>query len=437
MSDNLRERLVQQFAAARQKTLQIFDLCAESVLHLSPGFGFRPVIWHLAHIGAFEEYWLLNRLAGENPINERYQIIFDPIKTPRENSAELPSKKEMLGYLKKVRAGVLRELETADFADKNNPLVFNGYIFDLVLQHELQHQETLAYLFHLIAPSLKKQSVVTAKLPQESKVQSPKSKVQIEVPAENHVIGADGREFVYDNEMPAHTIFIPAFRLDKCLTTNAEYAEFIAEGGYERPELWSAEGWKFRETEHWQSPLYWTNAGGEWHVRTMFDEQPLEDVANHPVYAVSYYEAEAYARFRGRRLPTEIELERVQSPESRVESPSELRLTTHDSRLWTQCNYGLSYWQTTPIDYFPADANGFHDLQGNLWEWTTSDFAAYPGFEPYPYEDYSQTWFDGDHKVLRGGSWATSAEMLRPTFRNFFRRHFRIAFAGIRLAEST
>jgi iron(II)-dependent oxidoreductase len=417
MLEDLRETIEKRFTTARTQTLEIFDLADEAVLRQSPGFGFRPIMWHLAHLGTFEEYWLLQKVGGQSSVNPSFQRIFDPIKTPRENSTDLPTKSEMLEYLNQIRENVRGVLDKFDFAAED-VILRNGYVFDLVHQHELQHQETLAYLFHL--------------LPTDKKVQSPKSKAQspkqpdssfilrpssFEIAAGNFIVGATSNEFAYDNEMPAHETFIPAFKLDRYLTTNREFAEFIHERGYQQKEFWSEEGWQFREKENLNHPLYWQDVDNDWQIRTMFTEKSLTELAEFPVYGVSFYEAEAYANYRGKRLPTEFEWEKAASLE-----PHNLE----------NCNFGWKFGETTPVNRF--DNETFADLSGNLWEWTSSDFAAYPDFKAFPYEDYSEAWFDGDHKVLRGGSFVTSKEMLRPTFRNFFRRPFRIAFAGIRLA---
>lgn len=429
MYENIRERIAKQFEEARKRTLQIFDLAAESDLRQSPGFGFRPILWHLAHTGAFEEFWLLGKIAGENPINERFQIVFDPIKTPRENSKNLPSKAEMLDFLQKVRTGVLRVLETANF-DSKNPLLRDAYIFDLVLQHELQHQETLAYLFHLLPP----EKLQTSNFKVQSFVQKTANDEQRTILYESSEaqIGCAGRNgFCYDNEIPANRRFVPAFRLDKFLTTNREYSEFIRENGYERSEFWSAEGWRFREKENWQHPLYWRKNGGDWQIRRFAQENSLSELKNHPVYGVSFYEAEAYANFRRKRLPTEFEWERAATHHNESKT---LFAFGDDKPTPENCNFGFNFWNTTPVNCF-QQAGGAFDLSGNLWEWTSSGFEPYENFEPFPYSEYSQEWFDGDHKVLKGGSFATSEEILRASFRNFFRRPFRIAFAGIRLAE--
>jgi len=430
------EQLAAQFAAARANTLRLFDLVPrEADLHESPGFGFRPILWHLAHIGVFEAYWILQRVKGDQSPDARYECIFDPIATPREVSKNLPARREMESYLTRVRDGVLRYLERAPF-DNGEPLLRDGYIFRLVLEHERQHQETLAYLLHLLDPAKKtRPPELPANQNQfESVADSAAKRGMSEIPAGEFVLGASGGDlFAYDNELPAHEVFVPAFKIDRLLRTNEEYAHFITEGGYERREWWSVEGWAWREREQWSHPLYWRRDGAGWLVRTMFDEEPLQP--QHPVAGVSWYEAEAYARFAGQRLPTEVEWERAAAWDGAEKTKRRYAWGDEPPSL-VRCNFDLQLWGTSAVGSFPAGASAAQglDMSGNVWEWTADPFAAYPGFVAFPYPEYSAEWFDGDHRVLKGGSWATSGSVLRTSFRNFFRRHFRIAFAGIRCA---
>jgi iron(II)-dependent oxidoreductase len=261
----------------------------------------------------------------------------------------------------------------------------------------------------------------------------------VTVDAGEFLLGAPWQMFVYDNELPAHTVSLPAFKLDRLLTTNEEYAHFIAEGGYERREWWDEEGWQWRVRENWTHPFYWTphNPGGgdarRWNVRTMFEEGALKP--EHPVAGVSWYEAAAYARFAGKRLPTEAEWEKAASWDA--ERSVKRRFSWgNEAPHPALCNFDNAFWGTTPVGAFPDGASpyGCLDMTGNVWEWTQDAFDRFPGFKAFPYPEYSETWFDGDHRVLKGGSWATRAPVLRTSFRNFFRRHFRIAFAGIRCA---
>ncbi|MBV9210445.1 MAG: SUMF1/EgtB/PvdO family nonheme iron enzyme [Acidobacteria bacterium] len=427
----MKEELARLMTTARRDTLRLFELAGEEHLHESPGFGFRPIIWHLAHIGVFEAYWLLQKMRGESPLDERYERIFDPIHTPREESKNLPSRKEMENFLARVRTRSLDYLEQTSF-DEREPMLRDGYVFYLVLEHEYQHQETLAYLLQLLRPELKSRPSVDesdAVLDVVSKMDE-----MATIEAGSFEMGAVWRSFAYDNELPAHVLHLPAFKIDRLLTTNEEYAQFVKEGGYERREWWSAEGWSWREKENWTCPLYWKSEGREWRVRCMFDEAVWQPT--HPVTGVSWYEAEAYARFRGKRLPTEAEWEKAASWDAERnlkrcyawgdEEPTHALANFHERR-----------WGTTPVGSFPKGASsyGVLDMTGNVWEWTSDSFEGYPGFKYFPYPEYSELWFDGDHRVLKGGSWATRAPLLRTSFRNFFRRHFRIAFAGIRLAS--
>jgi iron(II)-dependent oxidoreductase len=338
----------------------------------------------------------------------------------------------MEDYLSRVRSRSLRALDETRF-DESDLLLREGYLFHLVLQHEYQHQETLCYLLHLL-PAMKKsrpalQSARTG--PNAQPVSSSFEMVTVE--AGRFELGASDGAFAYDNELPRHTLDLPAFKIDRLLTTNAEYASFIAEGGYRRREWWSDEGWAYCQRENWQAPLYWQQDNQVWRARAMFDEGLLEP--QHPVMGISWYEAEAYARFRGKRLPTEAEWEKAASWDAANETSRRFAWGDEPPRPLL-CNYNNHYWGTTAVGSFPFGASpyGCLDMTGNVWEWTSDPFAGYPGFEAFPYPEYSETWFDGDHRVLKGGSWATRAPVLRNSFRNFFRRHFRIAFAGIRCA---
>jgi iron(II)-dependent oxidoreductase len=431
------EQIASLFEAARADTLRIFDLADEAELHRSPGFGYRPVMWHLAHIGVFEGYWLLQKAQGLPAPEPAYERVFDPISTPREESKNLPTRREMEDYLARVRAASLRYLDGFNFREAD-PLKSGGYLFRLVLEHERQHQETLCYLLQLLDPSKKRrpatrQSAVSAPVPETAPEATAADGGTVLIPAGKFPMGASPGGFAYDNELPAREVFVPAFRLDLHPTTNGQYERFVNEGGYERREFWSEEGWGWREREGWSHPLYWLRDGSGWRERLMFEETGLR--AEHPVTGVSWFEAEAYARFAGKRLPTEAEWEKAASWDE--SAGVKRRYAWGDSAPSAElCNSGLSFWGTTAAGSFPsgASAYGCQDMTGNVWEWTSTPFDAFPGFEPFPYPEYSEVWFDGDHRVLKGGSWATDASVLRASFRNFFRRHFRIAFAGIRLA---
>lgn len=439
-NDNL-NFVLDEMDAARARTLELFAVAPEAELRRSPGFGYRPLLWHLAHIGVFEAYWILQKLKGEPPPDETYERIFDPIATPRKQSKDLPTGDEMRDFLARVRTRV-RDYANRLTPDDANPLTRGNYAFDLVLEHERQHQETLAYLLHLLDPQVKRLPA-NARMNRDAQHLTDMrattsnddraSSAMIEIPAGRCVVGASPDSFAYDNELPPHDVEVPAFRIARLLVTNDEYAEFIRAGGYERQELWSDEGWACCEREGWGAPLYWEPDGDAWITRTMFDSSP--PAGDHPVSGVSWYEADAYARFRGARLPIEAEWEKAASWDERANCKR--RFAWGDAAPSDElCNANLRLWRTTPVGNYPAGASpyGCLDMTGNVWEWTSDPFTGYAGFDAFPYPEYSEKWFDGEHRVLKGGSWATSDSVLRTSFRNFFRREFRIAFAGIRLA---
>lgn len=447
-------RIADVMRSAREETLKLFDLATEDALRSSPGEGFRPILWHLAHIGVFEAYWILQKFAHEEPPNRLYERIFDPIKTPREESKELPGRGEIMKYLESVRRrvlGILERIEESQISEQSEErLGQNFYLFDLVIQHERQHQETIAMLLQMlpvekkIAPVLVRGTerlvLCTSRVPDLSER-------MIRIPAGPFNIGAESNDrFVYDNELPAQEIFVEEFFIDSKLTTNEEYLRFIEENGYERREFWSEDGWAWLqkkaaeeqegESNKVEAPYYWTRRNNEWHERRMFDEVPLR--RDHPVCGVSWYEADAYARFMGMRLPTEAEWEKVASCSATKDQKMLYAWGAEEPSLQF-ANFGRNLWDTMRVGSFPAGitACGALDMAGNVWEWTSDEFRGFAGFASFPYPEYSEAWFDGDHRVLKGGSWATSAPILRNTFRNFFRRHFRIGFTGIRCASMT
>ncbi len=412
-------RLMEQ---TRAETMRLFALVPdEADLRRPPAPGFRPILWHRGHLGAYEAYWLLQKSKGDASPSDRFESIFDPIKTPREDASNLPPLAEIDAYLDTIRARSLDYLSTpAGAAD--------WYTFHLVLEHELQHQETLLYLLHLLDPSCKRplvEGTLARALPAD-----PAADGVVSVPAGTFEMGSNGYPFSYDNEQPPHRVGVAGFRIDRRPVTNARFAGFVDGGGYAIPELWSDEGWAWREENNVEHPHSWIPDGRSFRVRGLFENGEMDP--EEPVWGVSWYEADAYARWAGRRLPTETEWEyAARGPESRRfpwgnESPEPGR-----------GNFDNLFGGPSRAGAYPAGASPFGALEmaGNVWEWTATPFDAYPGFEAFPYPEYSELWFDGDHRVARGASWATRSPVVRSSFRNFFRRNFRIGFVGFRLAD--
>ena len=408
----------------RSRTLQLFDLAtSEAVLRSEPMPGFRPLLWHLAHVGVYQNYWVLQRCAGQPSINPTYDVHFDPIKTPREEAKVLPTRDEIESYLVETLRRVEDFLDDSDLAySPGSHVLTAGYALDLVREHELQHQETIAFVLQSLPLSSKKHGPAPATGARASEAD------EILVPAMRVEIGGGDAGFVYDNELPRHSISVDSFFIDRDLTTNREYAEFIAAGGYATRSFWSEEGWRWKESSEAVAPLYWV--GPPWSERSFFAEEPMRDDA--PVVHVSCFEAEAYAAFRGKRLPSESEWEIAAAWD-----PSRKRMRRYP---WGDAVDTISeqrMWGTSPAGSLAQNTSalGLHDAAGNVWQWTSSDFRGYPGFTGFPYPEYSEEWYDGDHRVSRGGSWFTDRSISRASFRNFYRRGFRQAFLGIRCAR--
>ena len=257
------------------------------------------------------------------------------------------------------------------------------------------------------------------------------------IPGGPFVMGTDAEPWAYDNERPAHVVDLPAFRIDAGPVTNGRYLEFVLDGGYDRPVWWAAEGWAWRQEDDIRHPQFWVDEGaGDW-SRVRFglrEDLPLDE----PVQHVCWYEADAYARWAGKRLPTEAEWEKAASwaPDGvKRRCPWGDEAPTADGRL---ANLGRPLFRPAPVGAYPdgASAYGCHQMIGDVWEWTSSDFEPYPGFASFPYREYSEVFFGPAYKVLRGGSWATSPLAVRTTFRNWDYPIRRQIFAGFRCARS-
>ena len=256
----------------------------------------------------------------------------------------------------------------------------------------------------------------------------------IEIPAGPFVMGTDCPDFAYDNERRAHEVDLPAFALDPAPVTHRAYLEFIAAGGYREREFWSEAGWRWREETAAEAPLYWRRGeDGRWR-RRRFDRE-AEPPPDEPVTHVSYWEAEAYARFAGKRLPTEAEWEKAA-----LWDPAAGRARAYpwgdEPPTPERANLDQLAFGPAPVGAYPAgvSAYGVHQMVGDVWEWTSSDFLPYPGFAAFPYPEYSEVFFGSDHKVLRGGSWATRPAVARGTCRNWDYPIRRQIFTGIRCA---
>jgi gamma-glutamyl hercynylcysteine S-oxide synthase len=420
---DLQEELARDLVAARERTLLLTDLDEPELLRQHTPL-LSPLVWDLAHIGQQEDLWLLRggdaRREGLLPAD--VEALYDAFTHPRAVRARLPllPPVEARDFCAQVRGRVLDRLERLDGAA-------DPFDFAMVVSHEQQHDETMLQALALrTGPPLL--GAGTPLPPGRPGVAG----TSVPVPGGEFVLGVDAADepFSLDNERPAHVVDVPAFRIGRVPVTNAEFAAFVADGGYASPRWWSARGWAHRVEAGLERPQYWGPDG----TRTRFglvEELPPAE----PVQHVTFFEAEVYAAWAGARLPTEVEWEKaaVWDPATGRRRRFPWGAAEPTSAL---ANLGGSAMRPAPAGAYPAGASayGAEQLMGDVWEWTSSPFRPWPGFRPMLYADYSAPFFGGDFRVLRGGSWAVGPSILRPSFRNWDHPVRRQVFSGLRLA---
>lgn len=424
--------LAARLAEARARTLLLIAPVAEDELRRQHDPLMGPILWDLGHIAHFEALWLLDNLRGEIRFSEM-PGMYNPFEHPRSvrGALELPSLCATLEAMSDIRGRVFAALEQIDF-EGGSPLLQDGYVYDMVLQHEYQHDETMLQTLQLKqgdpyrAPRGAQTARVSLDIEPGAMVRFPAGEVEI---------GTDDRSAAYDNERPAHRVSLPSFWIDAAPVTNAEFLAFIEDGGYAKDEVWSDAGRAWRDEQGLVAPKYWTRDGGSWRVRSY--DRTVDADNRQPVCHVCWYEAEAWARWADKRLPTEQEWEAAATWDPAAgarrrypwgdEPPSPLH-----------ANLDQLAFDTAAIGSFPRNVSpiGCYGMIGDVWEWTASDFTGWPGFEAYPYPEYSEAFFGSEYKVLRGGAWATRPGAIRGTFRNWDYPIRRQIFSGFRCARN-
>jgi gamma-glutamyl hercynylcysteine S-oxide synthase len=429
---DVRQKVAEDLEAVRRRSLDLLDPLDDDGLRRQHSPLMSPLVWDLAHVGNYEELWLLREAAGRPAVDPSLDDLYDAFRHPRPNRPALPllGPAEARRYIAEVRGRVLDTLEDVELDRDDRPLMAGGFVYGMVVQHEHQHDETMLATLQLMGePGYRP----LAPPPPTAAAAPPSGEVL--VPAGPFVMGTDDEAWAYDNERPAHVVDLPGFFIDTTPVTNAPYAAFVAAGGYADPRWWTPEGWAWREKAGLEHPEFWRAEGdGTW-SRLRFGWR--EDLPPHePVQHVCWYEADAYARWAGKRLPTEAEWEKAASwgPDGgkrRFPWGDEQPSPRH-ANLSSQAHF-----RPAPVGAYPAgvSAYGCHQLVGDVWEWTSSDFDGYPGFATFPYREYSEVFFGSGYKVLRGGSWATSPLAVRSTFRNWDYPIRRQIFAGFRCAR--
>ena len=430
-----RAQVVDLLTEARARTLLLVGPLDEDDLRRQHDTLMSPILWDLGHIAHFEEVWLAHNILSGGSGTEGLSGLFDPFTNPRavRGGLPLPGMKETLLDLARVRQRVLRCLEDLDFAAAS-PLLQDGYVFRMVLQHEYQHNETILQTLQLKTGTSYR--APRAMQPVARPIAGPAGLVDgmVRFPGGAVEVGTDDRSSAYDNERNRHAVTLPPFRIDRVPVTNAMYRDFVEDGGYRRPELWSEAGWAWLEESKVEAPKFWSSEGGAWFERHMDLTAPLDP--DRPVCHVCWYEADAFARWAGKRLPTEQEWEAAASWDPLT---GQKRLYPWGDEPPTALHAGLDQlaFAPAPVGAFPLNVSpiGCYGMIGDVWEWTASDFTAYPGFESFPYREYSEVFFGEEYKVLRGGSWATRPGAIRNTFRNWDYPIRRQIFAGFRCAR--
>jgi gamma-glutamyl hercynylcysteine S-oxide synthase len=424
--------IVDALERARARTLGILDPVPAVEQQRQVSELMSPLCWDLAHIGHFEELWLVRTLAGAAATDDLYDDVYDAFKHARRERVTLPilDAAGARSYVATVRARtteVLGSIAAERLSSTSaEPLLADGFVYGMVVQHEHQHAETMLATLQLA-------SDVVHPLAGDADAHAPDVDLPADVlvPGATFIMGTSDPGWAYDNERPAHEVTLAPFRIDTTPVTNEAYLRFVDDGGYDDARNWSAPGWAWRTSAGLVAPEFWAQDDrGGWVRRRFGRVEALP--AREPVQHVCWHEADAYARWSGARLPTEAEWEHA----AQGADPTA-------ANLWPDVD-GESRsaelhhrWAPTSVGDQAAGASDFgvQQLFGDVWEWTSSDFHGYPGFSSFPYREYSEVFFGPDYKVLRGGSWATHPSAVRTTFRNWDFPIRRQIFAGFRCAR--
>lgn len=421
-----KQELRQMLTQARAKTLWLLDQVPEEFLKVRVHNFYSPIGWHFGHIGRTEEYWVVNQALGSPLHDDDLSFLFaDRPDNPKDNRVNLPSREQIVRYLDLTRRRGLEGLELADL-DSSNPFLNDGYAWEFALQHECQHQETICEMLQLIQ---KQSAWLDDALAAPSWGPSTHS-TMLRIPGGTFEMGSNWQHS-YDNEKMPHDVVVQGFDLDRCPVTAGDWVNFIEDGGYRKRELWTDEGWSWRCSADVEKPEYWTRLDGGFGYYSPMGVRSIE--MHEPASSISWFEADAYARWLGKRLPTECEWEYAASFGPRGKSWFPWGDEAPDP---TRAAFGMNRWEPGPVGQRIKGASFFGalDMAGGVWEWTSTPFFPYPGFDAFPYAGYSKDHMDGRHFVCRGGSWASAGPILRCTFRNWYVPSYRQGFLGLRCA---
>ena len=426
-TEALRTHVAELLRRARERSVALTDAVDDDDLVRQHSKLMSPLVWDLAHIGNQEELWLVRDVGEREPVRSDIDELYDAFQHPRADRPALPllDPAEARAYVGQVRDKVLDILERSPLEGRR--LVHDGFAFGMIVQHEQQHDETMLATHQLRTGA----PVLHAPPPPPGR---PLPSPEVLVPAGSFAMGTSIDPWALDNERPAHEVHVDAYFIDTAPVTNAAYAEFMAAGGYDDERWWSTEGWAYRVKADLTAPRFWVRDGDRL-LRNRFGVvEPIPP--DEPVVHVCFYEAQAYAAWAGKRLPTESEWEKAARFDPATGRSRRFPWGDEDPGP-EHANLGQRHLSPAPVGAFPAGVSpsGVHQLIGDVWEWLDTDFHGYPGFQAFPYREYSEVFFGSDYKMLRGGSFGTDAAASRATFRNWDYPIRRQIFAGFRCAR--
>ena len=421
--------LLDSFNETRNTTLHLVKNLERDDFGVQTAVFMSPPKWHIGHVSWLNEIVLSktqdNYQFFSDELSEYLNSYYNQFGKPHDKSKRgvmsRPTVDEILEYFdiitNRVREVISRPL------DKET-----AYLFTMAIHHESQHQELLVYdLQHLLGDQYRPTKV------NQSPVSSNKEKKSIKVDGGLYNLGYSGKDYCYDIELPEHKTYLNDYQIDNLLTSNAEYLEFIQDGGYEDYSFWLSDGWDAVKKNEWKAPMYWEKEGDDWITRDFAGKRKINP--DEPVCHVSYYEAAAYCKWANKRLPTEAEWEKAAlwNDEKKIktifpwgnEKPTELHANLLESNIWNCSNVGA--YENGKSSY------GCYQMIGDVWEWTSSEFMGYPGFKS-GFDEYNDKWFT-NQKVLRGGSFGTPSRSIRGSYRNFFRLDERWLISGFRCVK--
>ena len=424
--------LLQQFKETRNRTLELVKNLEKDDFVVQTAPYMSPPKWHIGHvswiyeaiISKIDKNYKFHSKELSEYLNSYYQQFGLPHDKGLRGIISRPTTNEIFQYFNTINQKVEKFIETHELNDQEKKLIITGF------HHECQHQELLVYdLQHLLA----EQYLPVRK--NKKSIQENKQKEFVKIKGGIFEMGYNGKEFSYDIELPEHKTYLEDYEIGIFPITNREYLEFMNDGGYETYKYWLSDGWEKVKSNNWESPMYWEKIDDEWHVRDFLGIRKINP--NEPVCHVSYYEADAYCKWAGKRLPTEAEWEKA-ACWNETKQEKTIFPWGNNSPTEENCNLLESYhWGCTEIGTYPSgkSPSGCEQMIGDVWEWTSSEFVGYPGFKT-GFDEYNDKWFT-NQKVLRGGSFGTPKMSIRGSYRNFFRLDERWLFSGFRCVENT